>query len=396
MATDSEREPAATLRRCQAAACDIAAAESRADLFERTAAAAAELFGLADVRLCAVDSQRGSIAIERVAGTDVEADGADGAATGSDGGRVAPADSISAAAREALDADEVVVDEAETTAFVVPVDDTRVLCLRRPGRPERPDATGTNGEDAALAGLIGQAFATTLDRLDHAAALDERESALARKNERLDRFAGLVAHEFRNPVGIASGHLDLVVGTEGDERHLEAARGAVDRMDRLTESLLDLVRGEPLSGNVDAVDLGYLAKGVFDTVCPAAATLTIEDRTTVRANERRLRTAFESLFDDAVDRGGSSVEIRIGALGEDGFYVADDGPSLERDVGADPFGYRPVNETDRRDLRLAIVYDVATAHGWQVALAGCADGGVRIEFETGGTSTQRTTDEPTP
>ncbi|RLM88873.1 sensor histidine kinase [Halobellus sp. Atlit-38R] len=382
MATDSEREPAATLRRCRAAACDIAAAESKADLFERTAAATAELFGVADVRLCAVDAERESVAIERVAGTDVDAEGGDGAAVGSDGGRVAPAAAVSAAAREALATDEVVVDDGETTGFVVPVDDTRVLCFRRSDRPERPDATSVDGDDAALAGLIGQAFATTLDRLDHAAALDERESALARKNERLDRFAGLVAHEFRNPIGIASGHLDLVVGTESDERHLEAARGAVDRMDRLTESLLDLVRGEPLSGNVDAVDLGYLAKGVFDAVCPAAATLTIEDRTTVRANGRRLRTALESLFDDAVARGGSSVEIRIGTLDEGGFYVADDGPGLERDVGVDPFGYRPVNETDRRDLRLAIVYDVATAHGWQVALADCSDGGVRIEFET--------------
>ena len=102
MATDSEREPAATLRRCRGAACDIAAAESKADLFERTSGATAELFGLDEIRLCAVDSDRESVAIERVFGPDVEAEGGDGAAVGSDGGRVAPADSISAAARESL------------------------------------------------------------------------------------------------------------------------------------------------------------------------------------------------------------------------------------------------------------------------------------------------------
>ncbi|RLM57072.1 sensor histidine kinase [Halobellus sp. Atlit-31R] len=378
MATDADSEPVSTLRRCRTAACDIAAAESRTDLFERTVEAAEELFGLGDVRLCAVDLSGESLTVEHAAGPDAT----DGVDDGADGDSVGAPDATpdAAVAAEAIE-DEVAVavptdDPNAATAIVVPVDDDHVLCLRSDA------AVDVSDEETALAGLIGQSFATTFDRLEHAAALDDRESALARKDERLDRFAGLVAHEFRNPIGIASGHLDLVVGTDGDERHLEAVRDAVDRMDRLTESLLDLVRGEPLSGNVEAVDLGYLAKDVFETVCPSSTTLTIDDRVTVRANERRLRTALESLFSDAVTRGDAAVEIRIGALDAAGFYVADDGSKSGRDVDVDPFGYRPANETDRRDLRLAIVHDVAAAHGWHVDVARDTDSGVRVEFET--------------
>ncbi|WP_435183361.1 sensor histidine kinase [Halobellus sp. EA9] len=330
----------------RAALPDLTAAGSEAELLARASEAARSLLGFATVR------------------AELEALGerADGSAAHADD-----------AVRDAAAADRVVVaGDSEETTVAVPLDDSRVLWFAG-----EPSDAGSD-PDPALAELLGQTVAATLDRLAHADTLDDRESALERKDERFDRFAGLLAHELRNPVGIASGHLDLVVGLDADERHLDAARAAVDRMDRLTESLLDLIRGEPLSGNTGDVEVGYLARDVFDRVMPPNATLSTEGTITVRANERQLRTALERLFEEVVDRAGSSATVRVGPLAEGGFYVADDGPARERRVDADPFVYRPAREIDRRDLRLAIVRDVAVAHGWHVA-AGSADG-ARFEF----------------
>jgi signal transduction histidine kinase len=269
---------------------------------------------------------------------------------------------------------------------VVPLGSDGVLTL---GSPRR---RGISHSDVELARVLGANLETAMERVDQLRALREREERLAEKNERLDRFAGMIAHEFRNPIGIVAGHLELVVGTEEDQPHLEAAREATDRMDRLTESLLDLVRTDTTVGSVEEIRVDSLARDVFDTVCPDAASFTATAATTVEASRARLRTILENLLDNAVRYGGDDVHVWVGRLpargpGSDsdsdsdrGFYLADDGPGFDSTDAEELLSYRASGGAESTGLGLAIVRDVAAAHGWSVDVRESRAGGARIEF----------------
>jgi signal transduction histidine kinase len=68
-----------------------------------------------------------------------------------------------------------------------------------------------------------------------------RERELERTNERLDRFASVVSHDLRNPLGVASGYLELAA--EGDTDAIDEVRKQYDRMETMTADLLTMARG---------------------------------------------------------------------------------------------------------------------------------------------------------
>jgi signal transduction histidine kinase len=63
-----------------------------------------------------------------------------------------------------------------------------------------------------------------------------------------------------------------------------------------------------------------------------------------------------------------------------GFYVADDGPGIPPEKREEVFEYGYTSSPDGTGFGLAIVTDLAGAHGWLVDLAKSASGGVRFEF----------------
>ncbi|MFB6075189.1 MAG: sensor histidine kinase, partial [Haloarculaceae archaeon] len=82
---------------------------------------------------------------------------------------------------------------------------------------------------------------------------------------------------------------------------------------------------------------------------------------------------------DAVEHGPDDVTVRVGSLA-DGFFVEDDGPGVpvaERDV---VFEAGHSTREDGTGFGLAIVAEIADAHGWDVELTEGADGGARFEF----------------
>ena len=108
------------------------------------------------------------------------------------------------------------------------------------------------------------------------------------------------------------------------------------------------------------------------------------------ADESRLRERLENLFRNAVEHGstsplsqasedGDSLTVTVGQ-GPNGVFVADDG------VGIPPSDRESVFETgvstaeDGMGLALAIVDEIAEAHGWTVTLTESTAGGARFEF----------------
>jgi signal transduction histidine kinase len=81
----------------------------------------------------------------------------------------------------------------------------------------------------------------------------------------------------------------------------------------------------------------------------------------------------------AADAG--DVTVRVGALSaEPGISVADDGPGIPADAREDVFEPGYTTSETGTGFGLAIVAEIAAAHGWRVRCTEAADGGARFEF----------------
>ena len=199
----------------------------------------------------------------------------------------------------------------------------------------------------------------------------ERERELERTNERLDRFASVVSHDLRNPLGVASGYLELAA--EGDTDAIDEVRKQYDRMETMTADLLTMARGG-----------GEIADDELAEVSLEAAA----------------RRAWRN-----VDTGGADPEagVESGDLTvtvetvPDGFAVSDDGVGIPAEHRGQVFDSGHTTEPDNTGFGLAIVDEIASAHGWTAVAAESADGGARFEIrEVDRPADQSAADRPDP
>ncbi|RXK50360.1 PAS domain-containing sensor histidine kinase [Halorientalis pallida] len=217
-------------------------------------------------------------------------------------------------------------------------------------------------------------FGTIRDR----SALRARERELEERNERLDTFAGIVAHDLRNPLNVAHSYLELL-RADGDSDELEMIDSALSRMEILIEDLLTLAREGEMVGEAEPVSLDAIARDAWSTVETGDATLTVATDGDVVADPRRLRQLFENLFRNSVEHGDGPVSVRVD-ITDDGFVVADDGPGLP---DGDPdwlFEPGESGDADGSGIGLAIVAEIATAHGWSVTAADRDGDGTGAQF----------------
>jgi PAS domain S-box-containing protein len=211
-------------------------------------------------------------------------------------------------------------------------------------------------------------------------AFKERETALERQNERLDAFASIVSHDLRNPLNVAQGRVDLArTAADDEDEHLAAAAGALDRIESIVEHTLTLAREGETVGDPEPVSVADVAADSWETVDTAAAEFAVETDREALADADRLRNLFENLIRNAVEHGGPDVAIRVSDL-DDGFYVADDGPGIPEGVADDLFDPGQGGVEGNTGFGLAIVHEIATAHGWTVAATESAEGGARFEI----------------
>ncbi|KOX97807.1 MULTISPECIES: PAS domain S-box protein [Halorubrum] len=206
----------------------------------------------------------------------------------------------------------------------------------------------------------------------------EREAALERQNDRLDSFASIVSHDLRNPLNVAQGRVELAREVSDDAANLDAALDALERMESIVERTLTLARDGETVGDPEHVDLADVVADSWSTVDTADATLSVETEREVLADPDRLRNLFENLIRNAVDHVGGDVSIRVGDL-SDGFYVEDDGPGIDSAVADSLFEPGESDSGGNTGFGLAIVQEIATAHGWTVDATTGADGGARFE-----------------
>ncbi|MFC6799968.1 ATP-binding protein [Haladaptatus sp. DYSN1] len=213
-----------------------------------------------------------------------------------------------------------------------------------------------------------------------------RKRELQRQNERLDEFASILAHELRNPLGIAQMYLGMA--RAGDGAAFEQVEDAHSRIEEMINTLLDLARKGETVGDVEPLSLADVVERAWLAVDTSGATLSRDgvDRS-VRADADRLLEVFENLFRNVVEHGtdgqaaanaNSSLTIRVGTTAA-GFFVEDDGtgiPAGQRKTIFDR-GYSAAD--DGVGIGLTIVKRIVEAHGWSVAVTESEAGGARFE-----------------
>ncbi len=198
--------------------------------------------------------------------------------------------------------------------------------------------------------------------------------------ERLDRFASVLAHDLRNPLGVAQGYVDFARRST-DDGNLDTAATALGRMEELIEDVLTMVRQGRTVESAEEVRLPSVAEGCWRSVVTGDAELRVDADLGIRAAPDRLRRLFENLFRNSVEHGGDGVTVRVGALDDgSGFYVADDGPGIPPSERDSVFERGYSSAVEGSGLGLAIVASVARAHDWQISVTDSTDGGTRFEI----------------
>ena len=263
--------------------------------------------------------------------------------------------------------------------------------------------------DADLFMVLGAAVEAAMVRA-------ERERELRRQNERLDRFASVVAHDLRNPLSVAKGFREVAEETD-DLSHLDRVESAHDRIEHLIDDLLTLAKGESTVEDREPIGLDTIVTEAWGYVDTDQASLTVREQApTVHGDPGRVTQLFENLFRNAVEHGstspspqggahvdgaaavehsaagapenaaedgGTDVTITVGQLPDrDGFYVEDDGVGIPPGQREAVFEHGVSYGENGTGYGLSIVSDIASAHQWTVSITDGSTGGARFEFET--------------
>lgn len=146
-------------------------------------------------------------------------------------------------------------------------------------------------------------------------------------------------------------------------------------MNELIESLLDWVREGTL--RIDVVTLRETVEACWQNVHAPQSTLTVETDRVILADENQLRQLLENLLRNAVEHGGTRIEV--GDV-TGGFYLEDDGSGIpegdRENVLEDGFS----TSADGTGLGLGIVAEVVANHEWDLTVAEGTEGGARFEI----------------
>lgn len=204
------------------------------------------------------------------------------------------------------------------------------------------------------------------------------EQELKRERDRLDRFAGVVSHDLRNPLNVIQGRLELAQ-EDCESEHFDAMERSLDRVNELINDLLALSRESETDPLLDAVDLQIISGKCWQHLDTEEASIDIETEQTIVADESQFKQVLENLFRNAIEHGGTDVTITIGAL-DNGFYVEDNGQGISEANRDSVLESGFSTKTDGTGFGLRIVNEIIMNHNWGLTVAEGVEGGARFEF----------------
>ncbi|WP_280587261.1 histidine kinase N-terminal 7TM domain-containing protein [Halorubrum sp. Boch-26] len=212
-----------------------------------------------------------------------------------------------------------------------------------------------------------------------------RSRRLEHQNERLDRFAGIVAHDLRNPLNVAVGRVELLREEIAAEQQdaAESVQRQLERMEAIIGDALTLARsGEALTETTE-VRLEAVARNAWKNVDTAGTDLVVETSLHLDGDRDRLLNVFENLYRNSVEHNETTeLTVRVGPLSDTfGFYVEDTGVGIPEDKRDQVVEEGYSTNREGTGFGLAIVRDILKAHGWELTVSESDEGGARFEIE---------------
>jgi len=218
--------------------------------------------------------------------------------------------------------------------------------------------------------------------------LEVKNRELARKNRLADlgQMASHVAHEVRNNLVPVTLYLSLL------RRRLSDDPGSLDIVGKLEAGFtaMDATVNDLLNFSTDqqpqrqAFSLRKLVEGVCGSLAPQLSAQAIEthidvpDSQFVTADQDMLRRAVLNLALNALDampQGGSLVVTSSSGPAGVELEIADSGPGLSEEDKRRAFDPFFTTKRGGTGLGLAIVSRIAEAHGGEVTVLNCPEGG---------------------
>lgn len=214
-----------------------------------------------------------------------------------------------------------------------------------------------------------QAFNSVLERLE-------------RSFQEQERFIANAAHELKTPLALARARLEAGLQSEEDRTKLLRE---LDTMGRQVQQLLQLAQvADPQAMRRSAVRPLEVAREVLDHLAFKAhrsdITLCLQEpevEVWIEADAGAMFVLLKNLVENAIDYSpvGSVVEVRVNSAG---LRVDDSGPGVPVECRAqvfERFWRAPGQTRTGSGLGLALVHEIAAAHGWTVRCTEAAGGG---------------------
>ncbi|WP_373539304.1 PAS domain S-box protein [Chamaesiphon sp.] len=236
-------------------------------------------------------------------------------------------------------------------------------------------------------GQVVRWFGTNTDITERQTALREIEQAqanLERRNQELDAFGYIVAHDLKAPLRAISNLSQWIeddlegVLTADTQSQMTLLRSRVRRMGATIDGLLDYARVGRTDAKIESVSVAQLLAEVIDSIDPPPTfTITIApDLPTLNTKWLSLFQVFTNLISNAIKhhhRADGSLHISGRDLGE--FYefvVADDGSGIAPEQHERIFeifqAVNPQKRSDSTGIGLSIVKKIIETAGGTIRL----------------------------
>jgi signal transduction histidine kinase len=202
-----------------------------------------------------------------------------------------------------------------------------------------------------------------------------RRDAVARaaRGEALSRVAAMAAHEIRNPLGVIQGTIDLMrersaaALSERDRVALADITGEVERLQKLSQDLLDLASDRPLASSPTRIAdlLRDVARATEVSFADVTVRCDLTALPSIEADAPRLRQVFTNLLTNAAQAQGKG-EVVVRARADRRAVVVeveDRGPGVGADVGERLFELYFTTKSGGTGLGLAIARRIVERHG---------------------------------
>ena len=230
-------------------------------------------------------------------------------------------------------------------------------------------ALTTNGEYDGAIGILRDMSACQKYR-------SERD----RQHNRLKEVLSVISHDIRTPLQAAHGAVERA-RDRGREEDFDRLERAINRTERLVDEVLTLANHGERVEETNRVNAAELARQCWNRLESEAATLEIAEEVVINANSDRLRHLLQNLLANALRHGETDVTVRLGRLNDrQGFYVADDGPGIPKDIREDVFDPGYTTADAGTGFGLSIVKQAVAAHGWDITVTESRANGARFEI----------------